>query len=103
WARSRIDSLLSEDYLGALRGTMRHELRNTITQLSMEFRLMTQFTSFVAVEEMTVTDGGIPRRIDVPVDVPEGMDRYAVLAAGVGGGPTGLFSVYQNQSSLRSY
>ena len=94
WARSRIDSLMSEDYLGALRGTMRHELKNTITQLGMEFRLMTQFTSFVAVEEMTVTDGGIPRRIDVPVDVPEGMDRYAALAAGLGGSPTGLFTVY---------
>ena len=33
---------------------------------------MTQFTSFVAVEEMMVTDGGQPRRIDVPVEVPEG-------------------------------
>jgi hypothetical protein len=34
---------------------------------------MTQFTSFVAVEEMIVTDGGKPRRIDVPVEVPEGV------------------------------
>jgi hypothetical protein len=34
---------------------------------------MTQFTSFVAVEEMIVTDGGQPRRIDVPVEVPQGM------------------------------
>jgi hypothetical protein len=36
---------------------------------------MTQFTSFVAVEEMIVTDGGQPRRIDVPVEVPEGVNR----------------------------
>ena len=40
---------------------------------------MTQFTSFVAVEEMVVTDGGQPRRIDVPVEVPEGMDRGAIF------------------------
>jgi len=40
---------------------------------------MTQFTSFVAVEEMVVTDGGQPRRIDVPVEVPEGMDRRGVF------------------------
>jgi Ca-activated chloride channel family protein len=39
---------------------------------------MTQFTSFVAVEEMIVTDGGKPRRIDVPVEVPEGVNRQAV-------------------------
>jgi hypothetical protein len=34
---------------------------------------MTQFTSFVAVEEMVVIDGGKPRRIDVPIEVPEGV------------------------------
>src|SRR6185369_10592078 len=43
-----------------------------------EYRLLTQFTSFVAVEEMVVTDGGKPRRIDVPVEVPEGVKREAV-------------------------
>ena len=34
------------------------ELKETIIQLGLDFRLMTQFTSFVAVEEMIVTDGG---------------------------------------------
>src|SRR5207247_1237611 len=37
------------------------------------------FTSFVAVEEMIVTDGGQPRRIDVPVEVPEGVNRDGVF------------------------
>ena len=96
WARARIDSVMSEDYLGALRGRMRDELKNTITQLGIEFRLMTQFTSFVAVEEISVADGGTLRRIDVPVDVPEGMDRNGLIASGVGGSPTGLFTVYKS-------
>jgi Ca-activated chloride channel family protein len=73
WARARIDNLMGEDYRGAQAGTMRSDLKDTITQLGIEFRLMTQFTSFVAVEEMIVTDGGQPRRIDVPVEVPEGV------------------------------
>jgi hypothetical protein len=47
--------------------------------LGLDYRLMTQFTSFVAVEEMVVTDGGQPRRIDVPVEVPEGVNRGAVF------------------------
>jgi hypothetical protein len=80
WARARIDSLMGEDYLGAQRGTMRAGLKETITQLGIEYRLMTQFTSFVAVEEMIVTDGGQPRRIDVPVEVPAGVDRRMVSA-----------------------
>jgi Ca-activated chloride channel family protein len=104
WARARIDSLMSEDYLGALRGTMRDDLETTITQLGMEFGLMTQFTSFVAVEEMTVTDGGTLRRIDVPVDVPEGVNQpmaeAQVRPSGTLGAPTGLFTVY-NGATLR--
>lgn len=40
---------------------------------------MTQFTSFVAVEEMTVTIGGAPKRIDVPVEIPEGVSYEGVF------------------------
>ena len=40
---------------------------------------MTQFTSFVAVEETVVTEGGTPRRIDVPVEMPHGMSYEGVF------------------------
>ena len=80
WARTRIEDLMSQDYNGAQQGAMRPELKETITNLGLEYRLMTQFTSFVAVEEMIVTDGGQPRRIDVPVEVPEGVNRDAIVA-----------------------
>jgi hypothetical protein len=66
---------MDQDYQGAQSGNMRADLKDTITQLGIEYRLMTQFTSFVAVEERVVTDGGQPRRIDVPVEVPEGVNR----------------------------
>ena len=72
WARARVDNLMSQDYQGAQSNKMREDLKDTITQLGIEYRLMTQFTSFVAVEEMVVTDGGQPRRIDVPIETPEG-------------------------------
>lgn len=73
WARRRVDDLMSEDYAGAQRGQMRADLREAVTNLGLEYGLMTQFTSFVAVEEMTLTDGGEPRRVEVPVELPEGM------------------------------
>jgi Ca-activated chloride channel family protein len=76
WARRRVDELMSEDMQAMQRGsTARPDLTETITQLGIEYRLMTQFTSFVAVEEMTITDGGQPRRIEVPIDTPAGVDR----------------------------
>ena len=78
WARQRIDNLMGQDLARLQEGNMRPDLKETITQLGLEFRLMTQFTSFVAVEEMVVTDGGQPRRIDVLVEVPEGVNRAMV-------------------------
>jgi len=79
WARTRVDELMSQDFNGAQRGTMRDDVKQSIIQLGLDYRLMTQFTSFVAVEEMIVTDGGQPRRIDVPVEVPEGVSRNAIF------------------------
>ena len=101
WARQRIDDLMGQDYSGAQQGEMKPELKETIINLGLEYRLMTQFTSFVAVEEMIVTDGGQPRRIDVPVEVPEGVNREAVDASRGQGGPTGMFMV-GNAGTLNS-
>src|SRR5213080_4736313 len=78
WARTRVDDLMSRDFKGAQQGNMQDDVKQAIIQLGLDYRLMTQFTSFVAVEEMIVTDGGKPRRIDVPVEVPEGVNRQAV-------------------------
>ncbi len=79
WARARIDDLMGQDYAGLQSGNPRAELREAITQLGLEYRLMTQFTSFVAVEEMTITEGGQPRRIDVPVEMPAGVSYEGVF------------------------
>lgn len=49
WARQRIDDLMGQDYNGAQQGEMKPELKETIINLGLEYRLMTPFTSFVAV------------------------------------------------------
>lgn len=79
WARTRIDDLMSQDYAGIQSGNTRPDVQESITALGLNYRLMTQFTSFVAVEEMTVTEGGEPRRVDVPVEMPEGVSREGVF------------------------
>ncbi len=79
WARTRIEDLMGQDWSGIQHGTTKPEVKETITQLGLEYRLMTQFTSFVAVEEMIVTDGGQPRRVEVPVDLPEGVSRKGIF------------------------
>ncbi len=71
WAREKIDDLMSQDWSGAQQGNMRKDLQEQVTNIGLEYRLMTQFTSFVAVEERVVTEGGKPKRIQVPVELPE--------------------------------
>jgi Ca-activated chloride channel family protein len=79
WARTKIADLMSQDYAGIQQGTPQPKVREAITQLGLDYRLMTQFTSFVAVEELIITEGGQPRRIEVPVELPEGVSYEGVF------------------------
>jgi Ca-activated chloride channel family protein len=79
WARQRIDDLMSQDWAGLQRGKVKPEVQQEITQLGLSYRLMTQFTSFVAVEERIVTTGGSPQRVEVPVEMPEGVTYEGVF------------------------
>ena len=83
WARTRIEDLMSEDWNGAQHSQMRGDLRESITQLGLQFRLMTQFTSFVAVEESTAASGGVLTRVEVPVELPHGVSHEGIFGATV--------------------
>jgi Uncharacterized protein containing a von Willebrand factor type A (vWA) domain len=79
WARTKIDDLMRQDYTGTQQSVTRPDVKEQVTQLGLDYRLMTQFTSFVAVEEMIFTDGGEPRRVEVPVEMPEGVSHDGVF------------------------
>ena len=81
WARARVDDLMAQDWAGAQTGNPRPDVREAVTGLGLQFKIMTQFTSFVAVEEMSVTTGGVPRRIEVPVEMPEGVSYEGVFGS----------------------
>jgi hypothetical protein len=92
WARARISDLMRQDFAGVQRGAMREDLVRDITQLGLDYQLMTQFTSFVAVEERVVVQQGRPVRVEVPVEMPEGVSYEGIFgprfagASGSGGG-----------------
>jgi Ca-activated chloride channel homolog len=72
WARRKVDDLMGQDMAGMQSGKIRDELKFEIVNLGLTHRMMTQFTSFVAVEDNIIGDGIEPRRVDVPVEVPAG-------------------------------
>jgi Ca-activated chloride channel family protein len=92
WARAKVTDLMNQDLAAMQRGQFPDELKQQIIALGLEFRLMTQFTSFVAVEEMTVTVGGEPTTITVPVEMPDGVSYEGVFGAEQAGVP-GLYNI----------
>ncbi len=85
WARAKVTHLMNKDLAGLQRGAFPKDLEQQITDLGVTFHLMTQFTSFVAVEEMTVTVGGEPTTVAVPVEMPEGVSYEGVFGEAAGG------------------
>ena len=68
WARSKIEDLSNQMFKGVKPG-----LVEEITRLGLEHRLMTAYTSFVAVEEISTIDPeGLPIKVEVPLELPEG-------------------------------
>ncbi len=73
WARRRVEELTASDFRGIQYGQPNDSVKSKVTQLGLDFRLMTQFTSFVAVEEQVVNVNGQVRRVEVPAEMPEGV------------------------------
>jgi Ca-activated chloride channel homolog len=79
WARGKIDELMSQDWGGMQSRNVKPEVQKEITPLGLDYRLMTQFTSFVAVADQVITNDGKPQRVEVPVEMPEGVSREGVF------------------------
>lgn len=87
WARAKVDRLMSEDWFGAQQGQVNKELKEEIVKTALDYHIMTQYTSFVAVEETRQTKNGDLKQVVVPVEMPEGVSRE--LTVGGGGGTAG--------------
>ena len=75
WARQKVRELMNQ----MVRQGQTKELIEKVTQLGLTFRLMTQWTSFVAVEEKVVNVDGKPQTVTQPVEIPEGVSYEGVF------------------------
>ncbi|UCD28155.1 MAG: hypothetical protein JSV03_13835, partial [Planctomycetota bacterium] len=79
WARTRIEDLMNQDLKAAQQGRFPDNLKQQVIALGEKFQIMSQFTSFVAVEKMRVTIGGKPRLVAVPIEMPDGVSYEGVF------------------------
>jgi len=101
WARAKVDDLMMGDMKGMQQGQVTDELKQEIIGLGLTYNLLTQFTSFVAVEELRITEGGKARTIRVPIEMPQGVSYSGVFGRSRGSGGGGPYS--QMKSSRSSY
>ncbi|MEP0844860.1 MAG: VWA domain-containing protein [Phycisphaerae bacterium] len=83
WARAKVEQIMNQDLVAAQRGQFPRELRDQVVKLGETFGIMTQYTSFVAVEKQRITLGGQPRLVAVPIEFPQGMSYEGVFGCQV--------------------
>lgn len=86
WARAKVETLTTQDLAGLQSGTFPAPLRTQIESVALAHRLVTPFTSFVAVEERVVNEGGTQRTVRVPVEMPDGVRYEGIFGSGPAGG-----------------
>jgi Ca-activated chloride channel family protein len=75
WGRARIKDLMNQMFGGEVKS-----LVDAVTQTALNYRLLSQYTAFVAVsEEVRVTPEGEKVTVQVPVLIPEGVSYDATV------------------------
>ena len=74
WARKRLSRLI--DFLPR---RVDEDTRQQVTQLGLNYRMLTRFTSFVAVHEMVRNTGTPAKDVKQPLPLPKHVDEKKVL------------------------
>lgn len=70
WGRARIKDLMNQMFGGEVKS-----LVDAVTQTALNYRLLSQYTAFVAVsDEVRVNPDGSKMTVQVPVELPQGVD-----------------------------
>jgi len=84
WARKKIEELTAQNIIEGSAAVV-----EMVTQLALDYRLMSRYTSFVAVDEKDADKltepARPPRRMLVPVPLPEGVSFAGVFGPAEGG------------------
>ena len=71
WARHRIDQLSDDEH------NYSDDMRPQITQLGLDYNLLTKYTSFIAIDRRIRNEDGL-EPVSVPLPLPEGVEDSAV-------------------------
>jgi len=77
WGRARIKDLMNQMFGGEVKSGV-----EAVTNTALAYRLLSSYTAFVAVsEEVRVNPDGTRQRVQVPVELPQGVSYQGTVAA----------------------
>jgi hypothetical protein len=79
WARAKVDEVMAPHLKAIQEGYAPEPVQQELVALGEQFQILTQFTSFVAVEKSRLTIGGKPCLVAVPIEMPEGVSYEGVF------------------------
>ncbi len=83
WARAKVDQLTAPVAAAIEAGQPPADVKRAVVSLGEGYKIMTPFTSFVAVEKSRVTVGGAPMLVQIPIELPEGTSWKGFFGEGV--------------------
>lgn len=101
WARHKIQilddyrALVQDGWGGYTDSTYMDQLKEEITALGLKYNLLTQYTSFIAIDSMIRADSSELETVIQPLPLPEGVSDNAI---GEAWGPVGSFSYLANSN-----
>lgn len=88
WAREKIEDVMRSNWMAMYsnlppekRSAREKQAIHAVTELGLRFGLMTQYTSFVAVEKRVVNVGGKQVTVAVPVEMADGVSYEGIFGA----------------------
>jgi len=85
WGRARIKELMNQMFGGETKTGVA-----AVTKTALAYRLLSPYTAFVAVsEEVRVNPDGTRQRVQVPVELPEGVSYEGIYGTGARGNQVG--------------
>lgn len=79
WARQRVEEMMDQ-WRGADQNGQK-EIRDSVIAHAIRYRLVTRFTSLVAVEEVVANAGGQSNTVAVPTELPSGWQMEKVFGS----------------------
>jgi Ca-activated chloride channel family protein len=79
WARKKVDELSRKNYIASVTGEGERPVKDQIQDVALEYGIMSEYTSFVAVEQKVVNIGGRLRKVRVPVEMADGVSYEGIF------------------------